>query len=93
MDDQKLWDLLGRSPRPDAPAFFAGKVMRQIEAAGPRPGEPLRRRVAAAVREALLRRGTAAGFVHAGERPGAILGGEEPGCRGIGRIRATLGSM
>ncbi len=32
MDDQKLWDLLGRSPRPDAPAFFAGKVMRQIEA-------------------------------------------------------------
>jgi hypothetical protein len=32
MDDQKLWNLLGRSPRPAAPPFFAGKVMRQIEA-------------------------------------------------------------
>ena len=31
MDDQKLWNLLGRSPRPSAPPFFAGKVMRQIE--------------------------------------------------------------
>ena len=31
-DDRKLWDLLGRSPRPSAPPFFAGKVMRQIEA-------------------------------------------------------------
>jgi hypothetical protein len=31
-DDRKLWDLLGRSPRTDAPPFFAGKVMRQIEA-------------------------------------------------------------
>jgi len=31
MDDQKLWDLLGRAPRPSAPPFFAGKVMRQIE--------------------------------------------------------------
>jgi len=32
MDDRKLWDLLGRSARPSAPPFFAGKVMRQIEA-------------------------------------------------------------
>jgi hypothetical protein len=38
MDDQKLWDLLGRSPRPDAPAFFVGKVMRQIETADDRRG-------------------------------------------------------
>jgi hypothetical protein len=30
MDDQKLWNLLGRAPRPPAPPFFAGKVMRQI---------------------------------------------------------------
>jgi hypothetical protein len=30
MDDQKLWNLLGRAPRPTAPPFFAGKVMRQI---------------------------------------------------------------
>ena len=37
MDDQKLWDLLGRSPRPSAPPFFAGKVLRQIEGTGPRP--------------------------------------------------------
>ena len=34
MDDQKLWNLLGRAPRPSAPPFFAGKVMRQIEAGG-----------------------------------------------------------
>lgn len=31
-DDQKLWDLLGHSPRAAAPAFFAGKVMRQVRA-------------------------------------------------------------
>jgi hypothetical protein len=31
MDDQKLWDLLGRAPRPSAPPFFAAKVLRQIE--------------------------------------------------------------
>ena len=37
MDDQKLWDLLGRAPRPSAPPFFAAKVMRQIEAAESRP--------------------------------------------------------
>ncbi len=30
--DRKLWDLLGRAPRPTAPPFFAAKVMRQIEA-------------------------------------------------------------
>lgn len=30
-DDQKLWDLLGRSPRPDAPPFFTARVMRAIE--------------------------------------------------------------
>lgn len=33
-DDRQLWDLLGRAPRPSAPPFFAGKVMRQIEAGG-----------------------------------------------------------
>ena len=33
MDDQKLWDLLGKSPQPSAPPFFAAKVMRQIESA------------------------------------------------------------
>ena len=31
MDDQELWDLLGKSPRPSAPPFFAAKVIRQIE--------------------------------------------------------------
>jgi hypothetical protein len=31
-EDRELWTLLGRSPRPAAPPFFAGKVMRQIEA-------------------------------------------------------------
>ena len=36
MDDQKLWNLLGHSPRPPAPPFFAAKVMRQIETATPR---------------------------------------------------------
>ena len=36
-EDRKLWDLLGRSPRPSAPPFFAGKVMRQIEASEARP--------------------------------------------------------
>jgi len=30
MDDQELWNLLGRSPQPAAPPFFSGKVMRQI---------------------------------------------------------------
>lgn len=29
-DDQKLWDLLGRSPRPSAPPFFATRVMRMV---------------------------------------------------------------
>lgn len=33
-DDRQLWDLLGRAPRSPAPPFFAGKVMRQIEAGG-----------------------------------------------------------
>ena len=37
MDDQKLWGLLGRSPRLSAPPFFAAKVMRHIEAAEARP--------------------------------------------------------
>ena len=32
MDDQNLWNLLGQAGRPSAPPFFAGKVMRQIEA-------------------------------------------------------------
>lgn len=30
MSDDQLWDLLGRSPRPKAPPFFAAKVARQI---------------------------------------------------------------
>ncbi len=37
MDDQKLWNLLGHSPRPAAPPFFTGKVLRRIEAAKSRP--------------------------------------------------------
>lgn len=37
MDEQKLWDLLGRAPRPSAPPFFAAKVLRQIETEGTRP--------------------------------------------------------
>ena len=32
MEDQKLWDLLARAPRPEAPPFFAAKVLRQLEA-------------------------------------------------------------
>ena len=32
MDDQNLWNLLGQAGRPSAPPFFAGKVMRQVEA-------------------------------------------------------------
>lgn len=32
-EDRELWNLLGRSPRPSAPPFFAGKVMRQISVA------------------------------------------------------------
>ena len=37
MDDQKLWNLLGQSPSPSAPPFFAAKVMRRIEKAEARP--------------------------------------------------------
>jgi len=37
MDDQKLWNLLGRSPRQSAPPFFAAKVVRQIETGATRP--------------------------------------------------------
>ncbi len=37
MDDQKLWDLLGRAPRPATPPFFAAKVMRQVESDARRP--------------------------------------------------------
>jgi len=29
--DRPLWDLLARAPRPAAPPFFAGKVLRRIE--------------------------------------------------------------
>jgi hypothetical protein len=36
-DDRKLWDLLGRSPCPSAPPFFAAKTMRRIEKADVRP--------------------------------------------------------
>ena len=37
MDDQKLWELLARAPRPSAPPFFAGKVVRQIGSDPTRP--------------------------------------------------------
>ena len=36
-NDQKLWDLLGRAPRPSAPPFFAAKVMRKVESGARRP--------------------------------------------------------
>jgi hypothetical protein len=32
-DDRKLWDLLGASPRPAAPPFFAARVLRTVESA------------------------------------------------------------
>lgn len=32
MDDHKLWDLMGRSPRISCPPFLAAKVIRRIEA-------------------------------------------------------------
>jgi hypothetical protein len=57
MDDQKLWDLLSRSPRPSAPPFFAGKVLRQIETADARPSwvsQALRWFAPAAVAAALI---------------------------------------
>ena len=56
MDDQKLWDLLGRSPRTDAPPFFAGKVMRRIETANDRRGwfAPILRWLAPAAVAALV---------------------------------------
>ena len=56
MDDQKLWDLLGRTPRPSAPPFFAAKVMRQIEAVQSQPSwfAPLLRWVAPAAVAALV---------------------------------------
>jgi hypothetical protein len=56
MDDQTLWDLLGRAPRPSAPPFFAAKVMRQIEAAESRPSwlAPVLRWVAPAAIAALV---------------------------------------
>lgn len=37
-DDQKLWNLLGCAPRPDAPPFFASKVMRSIARVEPSGG-------------------------------------------------------
>ena len=33
IQDRQLWDLLGRAPRPSAPPFFAGKVLRAISGA------------------------------------------------------------
>lgn len=35
--DKHLWDLLGKAPRPQAPPFFAAKVMRAVEAHRPNP--------------------------------------------------------
>ena len=49
---------------------------RRLDGMGPCPGERLGRSVAAATSEALLRRGTAAGLVHARKRPRAVLAGE-----------------
>ena len=46
---------------------------------GPRPGQRLGRRVAAAPGEALIRRGATTGFVHAGKGTGAILASERLG--------------
>ena len=56
MEDQKLWDLLGRAPRPSAPPFFAAKVMRQIESADHRSGwfAPVLRWLAPAAVAALI---------------------------------------
>jgi len=57
MDDHRLWDLLGRSPRPMAPPFFAAKVARQIEPQERRPHawlSPLFRWLAPAVIAALV---------------------------------------
>jgi hypothetical protein len=39
-DEQKLWDLMGRAPRPAAPPFFAAKVMRRIAAPEVQAGFP-----------------------------------------------------
>ena len=55
MDDQNLWHLLGRHPRPAAPPFFAAKVLRQIEAAKPaNPWLPVLRWLAPTAVAALL---------------------------------------
>ncbi len=56
MDDQKLWDLLGKSPQLSAPPFFAAKVMRQIESAESRGSwlAPLLRWLAPAAVTALV---------------------------------------
>ncbi len=56
MDDQKLWNLLGCSPRPAAPPFFAAKVMRQIETGRPRSSRlvPILRWLAPATVTALV---------------------------------------
>jgi len=55
MDDQKLWDILGRSPHPAAPRFFSGKVMRRIgTAASPSWRTDILRWLAPAATAALL---------------------------------------
>jgi len=54
MDDQNLWNLLGRSPRPGAPPFFAAKVLRQLEAPQPSWFTPLLRWLAPAAVTALV---------------------------------------
>jgi hypothetical protein len=52
MDEQNLWHLLGRAPRPAAPPFFAAKVMRRI--ARPAPRWPFLRWLAPATVAALV---------------------------------------
>jgi len=54
MDDQNLWHLLGRHPRPDAPPFFASKVLRQIQSAPAKPWLPLLRWLAPTAVAALV---------------------------------------
>ena len=59
----------------------------RLDAMRLRPDKNLGGRVAAAACETLLGRGTAAGFVHTGERPRTILGGETLGDGRFGSSR------
>jgi hypothetical protein len=52
--DQELWDLLARAPRREAPPFFAGKVLRQLDAPQPSFFAPLLRWLAPTAVAALV---------------------------------------